>query len=299
MELRQLKYFVKVAEVLNFSEASRQLYITQSTLSQQIKQLEDEMGTRLFNRTSHSVTLTEAGAELLPYAQNTIRSADLCMARISDLNEMSVGTLNIGVTYSFSPILTETIISFMRQYPHIKLNIYYKPMEELMDMLRKQSVDFALAFKPTKPIEGIESHILFQNCLSAIVDRSHPLAAQDRVTLQDLEKYDLALPAQGLQARNYFDQIISSHKNLRVRVELNEVNILLKLLRQTQLVSVLAEATINNETGVKAIPLDIAQNEMTGCIHTLKDTYRKHSMVEFVKMLSESIAVRERQKAWI
>ncbi|MDE5935669.1 MAG: LysR family transcriptional regulator, partial [Muribaculaceae bacterium] len=93
--------------------------------------------------------------------------------------------------------------------------------------------------------------------------------------------------------------IISSHKNLRVRVELNEVNILLKLLRQTQLVSVLAEATINNETGVKAIPLDIAQNEMTGCIHTLKDTYRKHSMVEFVKMLSESIAVRERQKAWI
>ncbi|MDE6504070.1 MAG: LysR family transcriptional regulator, partial [Muribaculaceae bacterium] len=222
-----------------------------------------------------------------------------CMARISDLNEMSVGTLNIGVTYSFSPILTETIISFMRQYPHIKLNIYYKPMEELMDMLRKQSVDFALAFKPTKPIEGIESHILFQNCLSAIVDRSHPLAAQNRVTLLELEKYDLALPAQGLQARNYFDQIISSHKNLRVRVELNEVNILLKLLRQTQLVSVLAEATINNETGVKAIPLDIAQNEMTGCIHTLKDTYRKHSMVEFVKMLSESIAVRERQKAWI
>ena len=166
-------------------------------------------------------------------------------------------------------------------------------------MLRRQSVDFALAFKPTKPIDGIESHILFQNCLSAIVDRSHPLAAQNRVTLQELEKYDLALPAQGLQARNYFDQIISSHKNLRVRVELNEVNILLKLLRQTQLVSVLAEATINNETGVKAIPLDIAQNEMTRCIHTLKDTYRKHSMVEFVKMLSESIAVRERQKAWI
>lgn len=299
MELRQLKYFAKVAETLNFSEAARQLCITQSTLSQQVKQLETEMGSPLLHRTSHSVSLTEAGRELLPYAQSTLRAAELCTARMADLNHMEVGTLNIGVTYSFGPILTETLVAFMRQYPHIKLNIFYKPMAELLHMLRAHSVDFVLAFKPTLPVEGVESHILFQNSLSAIVEQSHPLASLTKVTLPELEKYDLALPAQGLQARNYFDNIVTPYNRFRIHIELNEVNILLKLIRQSRLVSVLAETSILNETGLKAIPLDIPDNEMAGCVHTLKDSYRKRSMQEFIKLLSESVAVRERQRCWI
>lgn len=299
MELRQLRYFVKVAETLNFSEAAKALYVTQSTLSQQVKQLESELGTQLFARSSHSVALTEAGQELLPYAQKTLRDAELCVVRVNDLNRLSTGTLNIGVTYSFSPILTETLITFMKMYPGVKLNIFYKPMAELMGMLREREVDFVLAFRPTYPVEGVESHILFQNRLSAIVGTYHPLAAKERVTLAELESYDLALPSQGLQARNAFEQIVTPYNKFRIRIELNEVNILLKLIRQTQLVSVLAEATIYNETGVKAIPLDIPANEMEGCVHTLKDTYRKRSMQEFVKLLSKSVAVRERQNAWI
>ena len=299
MELRQLRYFVKVAETLNFSEAARLLCVTQSTLSQQVKQLECELGSQLLNRTSHSVTLTEPGLELLPYARDAICAADLCRDRMDDLNRMECGTLDIGVTYSFSPILTETIVTFMHRYPGIKLNIHYKPMSELMEMLRVRDVDFVLAFKPTVPVEGIESHMLFQNCLSAIVSESHPLAARKSVSLPELEKYDLALPARGLQARNYFENLVTPYNKFRIRTELNEVNILLKLIRQTRLVTVLAEASIHNETGICAVPLDIPENEMTGCVHTLRASYRKRSMQEFIRMLSESLAVRERQKAWI
>ncbi len=299
MELRQLKYFVKVAETLNFSEAAKVLNVTQSTLSQQVKQLETEIGTQLLLRSSQSVALTEAGNELLPLARQTLHKAQLCTERINDLNNLLTGTLNIGVTYSFSPILTETLVSFMKMYPRIKLNIFYKPMAELMGMLRERVVDFVLAFKPTMPIEGIESHILFQNCLSAIVGEFHPLASKEKVTLSELERYDLALPSIGLQARNAFEHIITPYNKFRIRVELNEVNILLTLLRQSQLVSVLAEATIHNESGVKAVPIDIPDNMMAGCVHILSDTYRKRSMQEFVKLLSESIAVRERQNAWL
>ncbi len=299
MELRQLKYFVKVAETLNFSEAAKVLNVTQSTLSQQVKQLETEIGTQLLLRSSHSVALTEAGNELLPLARQTLHKAQLCTERINDLNNLLTGTLNIGVTYSFSPILTETLVSFMKMYPRIKLNIFYKPMAELMGMLRERVVDFVLAFKPTMPIEGIESHILFQNCLSAIVGEFHPLASKEKVTLSELERYDRALPSIGLQARNAFEHIITPYNKFRIRVELNEVNILLTLLRQSQLVSVLAEATIHNESGVKAVPIDIPDNMMAGCVHILSDTYRKRSMQEFVKLLSESIAVRERQNAWL
>lgn len=299
MELRQLKYFVKVAECLSFSEAAKMLCVTQSTLSQQIKQLECELGVPLFVRSSHSVALTEMGNEMLPSARQTIGCAEGCIERIADVSNMRTGTLNIGVTYSFSPILTETLIQFRKLYPDIKLNIFYKPMAELMIMLKEREVDFVLAFRPTYAVEGIESHILFQNYLAAIVGVQHPLAEKTSVTMEELEKYSLALPSRGLQARNAFDAVAGSEKKFNIRVELNEVNILLKIIRQTSLVSVLAEATIHNESGVRAVRLDYPENEMSGCVHTLKDTYRKRSMQEFLRMLSESFAVRERQNAWI
>lgn len=299
MELRQLKYFAKVAETLNFSEAARVLCITQSTLSQQIKQLENELDTLLLIRSSHKVALTEAGELILPHVRQILHETESCSDRINDLNKLAAGTLLIGVTYSFSPILTETLLSFMKQYPKIKLNIYYKPMNELMELLKERKVDFVLAFKPSQSVEGVESHILFQNYLAAIVSEHHPLAAKNKIALPELEKYDLALPSKGLQARNAFDTILTPYNTMRVRIELNEVNILLKLIRQSMLVTVLAEATIHNETGVKAIPLDIPENEMAGCVHTLKDTYRKKSMQEFIRMLGESLAVKERQNSWI
>lgn len=221
MELRQLKYFVKVAETLNFSEAAKLLYVTQSTLSQQIKQLEQDLDSQLLIRTSHSVALTEAGEELLPYARRTIQDAELCAARIDDLKNALGGTLNIGVTYSFSPILTETLVSFMKQYPKVKLNIFYRPMAELMDMLRCREVDFALAFKPSQPMPDVVSHILFQTYIAAIVGQSHPLAVKERISLSELASYDLALPAKGLQARNALEHILGKYPcDLKIRVEL-------------------------------------------------------------------------------
>ena len=187
----------------------------------------------------------------------------------------------------------------MKLYPHIKLNIIYEPMNKLMELLAKRQLDFVLAFKPTQPIADVESHTLFQNRLSAVVSATHQLASKEKVTLSELEKYDLALPSKGLQARNAFDSIVNGSDNFNIRIELNEVNILLKLIRQTRLVTVLAEDSIYNERDVKAIPIDIPENEMMGCVHILKDSYHKHSMKEFVRLLSESIAVKVRQNSWI
>lgn len=299
MELRQLRYFAKAAETLNFSDAAKALNIAQSSLSQQIKQLEDELNIKLFLRNTHSIRLTEAGEVMLPFALRTIHDAENCADRINDLQKLLTGSLNIGITYSFSPILTETVISFMKMYPNIKLNIIYKPMNELMDLLAKRNLDFVLAFKPSQPVADVESHILFQNSLSAVVSTTHPLAAKKSVSLAELQKYELALPSKGLQARNAFDNIADSYRDFHIRIELNEVNILLKLIRQTHLVTVLAEDSIYNEQNVKAIPLDVPDNEMTGCVHILKDAYHKNSMKEFIRLLSESLAVKKRQNSWI
>lgn len=299
MELRQLRYFAKASELLNFSDAAKALNIAQSTLSQQIRQLEDELDVQLFTRNSHSIRLTEAGEAMLPFALRTIHDAETCTDRIRDLRKMVAGTLNIGVTYSFGPILTETVLQFMKMYPGIKLNIFYKSMSDLMEMLAKRDVDFVLAFRPTQAMPGVESHILFQNSLSAVVNPDHPLAALERVSLSELEKYELALPSPGLQARNAFDSAITPYNRFRIRIELNEVNILLKLIRQSSLVTVLAEDSIYNEHDLKAVPLDVPGGEMAGCVHILKDTYHKHSRKEFIRLLSESLAVKRLQNSWI
>lgn len=300
MELRQLRSFVKLAEKLNFSEASRELCLTQSTLSQQIKTLEEEFGTKLFIRNSHSVVLTESGVELLPFARKTVGNAEECRQRMIDLQEMLVGELNIGVTYSFSPILTETIFTFMKKYKGVKLNISYKPMADLMEMLRRNEIDFVLAFKPSVPVAGIESHVLFQNYLAAIVGDSHPLASKERVSLDELAGYNLVLPSKGLQARNALDKILERYpRDFDIRMELNDPNILLDLIRHSKLVTVLAETSVLNQQGVKAIPIDVPENEMIGCVHTLVGTYHKKSTCEFVKLLRESIAVKERANAWL
>lgn len=300
MELRQLKYFVKTAELLNFSEAAKSLFITQSTLSQQIKQLEAELGIQLFQRNSHGVTITEIGAELLPYAKSTLHSADACVEHIRDIQNLMVGTLNIGVTYTFSPTLNETLLTFMKRYPEVKLNIYNKTMEELMGMLEKREVDFVLSFKPTQAYSRIESHILFDNHLVVVVNKKHELAQHSSIDLASLQQYKLALPGKGLQARNQFDIIIAGKEyNYNCPIELNEVNILLKIVKESNLATILSEATIYGESDLVAIHLDAPGTEMEGCVHVLKDSYRKCSAQKFVKLLCESDSIREKAFNWL
>ena len=297
MEIRHLKYFVKIAETLSFSEAAKALFITQSTLSQQIRQLEQEMDAQLFERNNHNVRLTEAGEELLPYARQTLKASQACLDRIQDLQHMLTGTLNIGVTFSFSPILTEALFAFIKLYPKVKLNIFYKPMDELMKMLEHDDVDFALTFRPAELNKDIESHFLFDNHLAVIVREDHPLARKESVSIAELEQYDLVLPAKGLQARNAFDLMCTGcNHSLKVRIELNDVNVLLKMVKQSGMMTILSETTIYNEEGFKSIPIDLKIREMEGCIHVKKNVYQKRSAKEFIRLLGESNAVRKQMK---
>src|SRR5574344_874727 len=273
MEIRQLKYFLKVAETLNFSEASRCLFITQSTLSQQISKLEFELGQQLFERDS-------------------INSVSDCMQHMQDLKEMLTGELNIGVTFSFSSIASEAILTFLKKYPKIKLNVWYKTMEELMDMLKRRELDLVLAFKPSQSDSHIDSRVLFNNYLAAIVNEDHPLASHKSITLSELQLFSLVLPSRGLQARNTFEEIlVDKDVNLNVCVDLNNVNQILGVVRNSNYVTVLSESTIFNEEGLKAIRLDCSNNNMEGCVHILRDAYIKKSTQEFIKILSESRAI--------
>lgn len=299
MELRQLKYFIKTAETLNFSEAARNLYITQSTLSQQVRALEDELGCPLFIRDSHSVALTEYGERMLPLARQTVIDADTCKSQIKDLQEVITGTLNIGSTFSFTPVLKETIKTFISKYPGIRLNITNRSMEELMEMLRRREVDFVLAFKPNVPYDEIESNVLFEDHLSVIMRKDHPLSDYRSLTIDDLRKHRLAIPAKGLQARNLIDKYFNfTYSDFIVSLEVNGVYSLLDVVENSNLLTILSDATIKDRETLKAIPLDVPNNQMQGCVHVLKKTYQKRSAEVFIKMLRESLAIIELSGKW-
>lgn len=289
MELRQLKYFVKVAEVLNFSEAARQSFISQSTLSQQVQQLESELGVPLLCRDSHSVVLTEYGEKLLPYARKAVADVEMCKTQVADVKNLMTGNLNIGITHSFSTLFSYTMKEFIETYQGIKLNVFYTSTENLLEMLRRREIDFAIAYKSNNHYEDIESHILFYDHLCAICRKDHPLATLKKCSLTELSKYQLALPAKCVQGRKWLDRSIeSTNIKLKARVELNDANFLLNLVNDNQLVTVLSGGTIKKYSNLVAIPLDVEDNEMNGCVHVLKDTYQKHSMKVFVQMLRES-----------
>lgn len=295
MELRQLRAFIKAAETLNFTEAAKATCVTQSSFSQAIKLLEDELNVTLFHRNSHEVTLSQAGMELLPYARQTLQQAENCVNRMNDLLELKAGTLNVGVTHSFSLLLHETLMTFTKTYPGIKLHVCYKTMGELMDMLTKRELDFVLSFKPSDAYPQIESHMLFDDCLSAIVAKGHPLASLSSVTMRQLSGYSIVLPAKGLQARNTLDAILCKRDmELNAIVEMNSVNSLLRLVSNSRFVTVLSSTSIEDSPDFCAIPIDEPEARMTGSFHILKETYKKEATKEFIRMLCETNAIKDK-----
>ena len=292
MELRQLRYFIAVAQTLNFSEAARRLFITQGTLSQQILQLEDELGSKLFDRSSHSVMLTEAGMELLPLAQKTIQDSELCSTHLMDLRKLLAGTLSIGLTQTFRQLFTDTLNNFTKLYPGVKLKVYYKTSVELYAMLRKREVDFVLAYKPAQHYDYVESDTLFECSLAAVMRKDHPLVEKRELVLEDLQRYGLVLPGSGLQARKAFEKFVNvSTSGLNVRMELNDPNIILDVLQGSQFVSILSSLAVHYRNNLAAVPIKGIDRRLEGCVHWLKGIPRKRSAEAFLALLKDSAQV--------
>ena len=163
-------------------------------------------------------------------------------------------------------------------------------MSDLMEMLIKHELDVVLSYKPSQHYTQIESHYLFDNELCVVVSDTHPLAAHKSVELADLTQHRMALPAPGLQARNKFDTLIrGTQHEFNVCLEINDVNALISLVRDSRLVTVLSTATVSQVEGVATVPIvGVDSSEMEGCYHFLRGSYRKVATREFLRILSES-----------
>lgn len=278
-----------VAQTGSFSQAAKELFISQSTLSQQIQQLENEVGVKLLERNTRKVTLSEYGQEFLPYAKNLIYDAEACLGSIMDVRNMATGKLVIGVTYTFSSVMVDVLKEFIRDYPGIRLSIRTALMEELMDMLERNEIDLALSYDPGHKYDNIESTELFRSSICVIARDTHPLAQKVSISLEELSRLKLALPVSGMQARDKFDSVLAEKGiKMNIAVEVNDMQILQKLVRDTELVTVFSRNAIKNSVGLKALEIENIQGETVGCYHTIKGRYKSIAAREFIRRLRES-----------
>ena len=286
MELRQLKYFVEVARLKSYSLASKTLFITQSTISQQISKLEEELGVELLTRDTRHVALSDYGEQFYPCALQVLEDARAGTDRIRDVMDLHVGTLSVGSTYAFSPLLKQTVLDFYRKYPNIKLNIIITSKEELMQKLLDRELDVALTYKSPLGDERIESHLLFQSRLCLIGRIGTLKGLGKEVLVKELAKFPLALCPKGLQSRDTLESILYAEDvNLDIRLEINSVRSLLDLVANSSLATMLSEEAIHGINGLEAVPIAHPDGRMDGCYHYLKGSYHKTAAQKFVEML--------------
>lgn len=286
MELRQLKYFVEVARLKSYSLASKTLFITQSTISQQISKLEEELGVELLTRDTRHVALSDYGEQFYPCALQVLEDARAGTDRIRDVMDLHVGTLSVGSTYAFSPLLKQTVLDFYRKYPNIKLNIIITSKEELMQKLLDRELDVALTYKSPLGDERIESHLLFQSRLCLIGRIGTLKGLGKEVSVKELAKFPLALCPKGLQSRDTLESILYAEDvNLDIRLEINSVRSLLDLVANSSLATMLSEEAIHGINGLEAVPIAHPDGRMDGCYHYLKGSYHKTAAQKFVEML--------------
>lgn len=286
MELRQLKYFLKAKELLNFTAAAEALNISQSTLSQQIKQLEDEINVPLFNRIGKRIMLTEAGNLFSEYAAQSVNRANDGLVLMKDLSLLQTGRLFIGVTYALRNLLTKALIIFSERYPNIKINVIFGTTRELIDKLDHTDLDCILTFRNESESSSFNYQPLFSSPMTLVVSKNSILAKKKSITINEILKVPLALPDSGYSTTYFIKKILES-KNIEpnISVEINDIPTLLELVKTNNWNTILTAISVNDPELV-TIPITGKNMLREATVISLKEAYQKRSMQEFLGILA-------------
>jgi len=197
MNLRDLKYIIAVADTHHFGKAAERCFVSQPTLSGQIKKLEDELGVSIFERTSRSVEITPVGSAILEHARQILEQADVITQLAQAHQDPLAGPLRIGAIPTLSPYLMPLILLPMtKQYPQMKLVLSEELTDTLLQRLRNHEIDAALLATPVEEPD-LECLPLFDEPFYIAYPRQHPFYAKEKITRRDLESVNLLLLAEG------------------------------------------------------------------------------------------------------
>ena len=287
MLLRHIRYFLAVAEHQNFTRAAEALHVSQPTLSQQMKQLEDTLGAQLLDRTGRTIRLTDAGEAYAQYARRALQDLDAGKRAIHDAQDLTRGDLRLAMTPTFTAYLIGPLVArFNATYPGINLSVTEMNQDQIEALLVQDELDIGIGFMDARSTE-IESQAWFVETLALVVGKGHPYAArQEPLSLREFAKEPRVLLNGDFATRIHIDRHCQQQGiKPPIAIEANSVSGIIEIVKHSdRLATVLPEAVAQHHPGLCPVQLVDAMPERTVALLQRKDAYRTAACRAFVEL---------------
>lgn len=283
MLLRHIRYLLAVAEHRNFTRAAEALHVSQPTLSQQIKQLEENLGAPLLDRTGRSISLTDAGQAYVRYARLALQDLQAGTRAIHDVQDLRRGHLRLAMTPTFTAYLIGPLLArFNALYPGITLSIEELTQDRIEAALGEDLLDIGIGFTGEHGLE-IDCEALFVEELSLVVSASHPARTQPAWLEQPL-----VLLNTGFATRRYIDDYCHRQGvKPQIAMEANSISAIIEIVRSTPLATILPRALAEAQAGLHAVVIEPALPQRTAALLSRKGGYRSAACAAFVALIKE------------
>ena len=247
-ELRHVRAFLKVAELHSFTRAAAELHVSQSALTVQVKQLEEELGVLLFDRNKRGVAITAAGRDLLGPLQRLVLDSEAIVGYARDISAVRTGNIAIAALPTIAAdLLPRAMRAFLRTNPEVRITVQDVVADRARELVTKSAVDFGLGTASRQDRE-LQAHPLYRDHLAAFVPASHSLAKSDEVTLRELEDCHLILPNRESSVRRIVEGAFARARvTAAVRYETNYMPTALAMVRRGLGVAILPESALDGD----------------------------------------------------
>lgn len=296
MTIIQLEYLLAVANCGSFSLAAEHCFVTQPSLSMQIKALEEELGVVLLDRSKKPVIPTEAGEVVLEQVRQTLKSYNYIRESVAELKGETAGKLRLGVIPTIAPYLLHRFLpDFVKSYPKVELEISEMITEDIVDALRRDKIDAALVASGTCG-EGIIEHDLFGDRFYCYVSPSNPLYERQNVRMEDIDPNDLVLLSVGNCMRDQILELCQAKRNMpsHYYFESGSLDTLMRIVDCTSLMTIIPEMAIeyipkDKRDRVKTLAKGATSRRIAVAV---RRTYVKNSIIKaLTSSIIESIKV--------
>lgn len=292
LEDHKMKVFCTVAETKSFSKTSEIVHLTQPAVSLQIQALEEYYETKLFDRTSNSITLSPAGEVLYKYAKYILALYAAAEKEIGKITGHTKGSVTIGASTTIGNyILPSVILSFKKTYPKIKINVYIENTKKIMDLLNTGTIELGL-------VEGEMSKYkvtlepIVQDELFVIVSPQHPWAKRKTISIGELSKEPFIFREEGSGTRQITEKYFSTHgikmRDVHMNITLGSTESIKEAVESGIGVSIVSKWVARKEVKYgNLIMLGIKEGRMVRHFHLVmnKNAILSHSVTEFVSFI--------------
>jgi LysR family transcriptional regulator, cyn operon transcriptional activator len=295
MLLRHLRYLTAVVDHGSFTRAAQSLHVSQPALSQQIKELEDRLGVQLLDRSGRKIHPTDAGTVYLRYARRVMEDLDEAARAVRDVEDLSTGSLRVGVTTSVAAYLIGPVLArFRSSYPGIVFSIRVVSHEEMEPALRDDKLDIGIGFGDL-PVEDIEAIPLHTERLTLIAGEKSRFVRKKTVTPTEAAAMPLALLDTSFSVRRSADRYFA-REGVRptVAVEANSIAALISIVRQTDLATILPENVA--ESGLHVVAFRPELELRPAALLRRRNAYQSAAARAFVAMVQETITTFPRKR---